>query len=61
MTNSDAFILAALFEAAAPQTASFLQCLLCALASVGFMLPPSLSFLGADLQAGSVLHSPLCT
>jgi len=57
MTNSDAFIFLALFAAAGPQTGSFFQILLCSLSSVGFMLPPSLSFLVADLQVGAVLCS----
>jgi hypothetical protein len=61
MTNSDAFIFLALFAAAGPQTGSFPQILLCSLSSVGFMLPPSRSFLVADLQVGSILHSALCS
>jgi hypothetical protein len=59
MTNSDAFTFAALFAAAGPQTGSFSQGLFCSLSSESFMLPPSLSFVVAELQAGSVIHSPL--
>jgi hypothetical protein len=58
MSTSDAFLFAALFEAAGPQTGSFFQWFLCSLCSVGSMLPPSLSLV-TDLQVGSFLRSPL--
>ena len=59
MTNSDAFIFAVLLAAAGPQTGSFFQGLLGSPYRQCFMLPPSLSFLVADLQVASVIHSPL--